>query len=108
MVKRNKNTLPLDCPFRVNSGISDRIQAKMIQEAKANEEVVLWYITDFDVPSSWPECYIQKKCDAVFTAYGCDGMAVRDKSLPGHLKTGHDFFDRSEGGSLRRLEFVFW
>lgn len=29
-------------------------------------------------------------CDGVFTAYGCEGMEYRDKSLPGHLRTGHD------------------
>lgn len=29
-------------------------------------------------------------CDAVFTAYGCDGISHRDSSLPSHLKSGHD------------------
>lgn len=29
-------------------------------------------------------------CDAVFTAYGCDDTSQRDKSLPSHLKSGHD------------------
>jgi len=28
-------------------------------------------------------------CDAIFTAYGCDDMSRRDKSLPSHLKSGH-------------------
>ena len=29
-------------------------------------------------------------CNGVFEAFGCEGMEFRDKSLPGHLKTGHD------------------
>lgn len=29
-------------------------------------------------------------CDAVFSAYGCDDTTHRDKSLPSHLKSGHD------------------
>ena len=51
MVKRNK-TLHAVGAVRLNNGVFDRIQGKIIQEAKANEEIVLWYITDFDVPSS--------------------------------------------------------
>lgn len=29
-------------------------------------------------------------CDAVFSVYGCDDTTHRDKSLPSHLKSGHD------------------
>lgn len=29
-------------------------------------------------------------CDAIFSVYGCDDTANRDKSLPSHLKSGHD------------------
>ena len=29
-------------------------------------------------------------CDAVFSVYGCDDTSNRDKSLPSHLKSGHD------------------
>lgn len=29
-------------------------------------------------------------CDAVFSVYGCDDTTNRDKSLPPHLKSGHD------------------
>ena len=29
-------------------------------------------------------------CASIFLAYGCVGMENRDKSLPSHLKTGHD------------------
>ena len=29
-------------------------------------------------------------CDAVFSVYGCDDTTNRDKSLPSHLKSGHD------------------
>ena len=29
-------------------------------------------------------------CDAVFSVYGCDDTSHRDKSLPSHLKSGHD------------------
>ena len=28
-------------------------------------------------------------CDAIFTAYGCNDMSCRDKSLPSHLKSGY-------------------
>ena len=44
-------------------------------------------------------------CDAVFTAYGCDGMAVRDKSLPGHLKTGHDNVPPDVVSAARNMPF---
>lgn len=47
----------------------------------------------------------KKICDAVFTAYGCDGMAVRDKSLPGHLKTGHDNVPPDVVSAARNMPF---
>lgn len=44
-------------------------------------------------------------CDAVFSAYGCDGMALRDSSLPGHLKSGHDNVPPDVVNAARAMSF---
>lgn len=44
-------------------------------------------------------------CDAVFTAYGCDDTAHRDKSLPSHLKSGHDNVPPDVINTARNIEY---
>lgn len=44
-------------------------------------------------------------CDAVFTAYGCDDTAHRDKSLPSHLKSGHDNVPPDVINAARNIEY---
>lgn len=44
-------------------------------------------------------------CDAVFSSYGCDDTTNRDKSLPSHLKSGHDNAPPDVVNAARGMEY---
>lgn len=44
-------------------------------------------------------------CDAVFSVYGCDDTTHRDKSLPSHLKSGHDNVPPDVVDAARNMEY---